>query len=302
MSKTRSDEKSKTQELARVEISGEIQGTDIERLVLVGGDLGYLMELPRDRLLTHTEVRLCASVLRRLLIDNQLGLLWKSLGAPSDFKPVIRATDIDSVLEQWPDHWLFYGWAGGAPANGANHRGMLLWTVPEADWKVHGSYEAFIDATELPSSGEPTYMPVSRWQESTAVALGFRDKGTLKISRAEVVKYLANRKGGVHFDPKRRLDASRTPKRLREEKYRLLDHGFIRVGHLTGPEYEIASMAHAIAESDWAAELVRIAKEAAPDDFDKNASEIKFWTGLQEADGTGWATMTFPGESELKGD
>lgn len=37
-----------------------LTGIHLERLVVVGGDLAYLIDLPRDRLLTHTEVRLCA--------------------------------------------------------------------------------------------------------------------------------------------------------------------------------------------------------------------------------------------------
>jgi hypothetical protein len=52
-----------------VEIQFELAGSDLERLVVVGSDLEYLIALPRDRLLTHTEVRLCAGVLRRLLIE-----------------------------------------------------------------------------------------------------------------------------------------------------------------------------------------------------------------------------------------
>jgi hypothetical protein len=37
----------------RIEIQAELAGSDLERLVVVGGDLEYLIGLPRDRLLTH---------------------------------------------------------------------------------------------------------------------------------------------------------------------------------------------------------------------------------------------------------
>jgi hypothetical protein len=53
------------------EVRVELAGTDLERLVVVGGDLEYLMDLPCDRLLSHTEVRLVAGILRRLLVDGQ---------------------------------------------------------------------------------------------------------------------------------------------------------------------------------------------------------------------------------------
>jgi hypothetical protein len=50
---------------SRVDIQFQLAGPDLERLVVVGSDLEFLLSLPRDRLLTHTEVRLSAAVLRR---------------------------------------------------------------------------------------------------------------------------------------------------------------------------------------------------------------------------------------------
>jgi hypothetical protein len=52
-------------------------------------------------------------------------------------------------------------------------------------------------------------------------------------------------------------------------------------------------MVQAITSSDWAAEIVRVAKESAPEYFHGDPSELKFWTGTKEADGTGWATSRF---------
>jgi hypothetical protein len=39
---------------------------------VVGGDLEFLMSLPRDRLLTHTEIRLAAGVPRRLFVAYRM--------------------------------------------------------------------------------------------------------------------------------------------------------------------------------------------------------------------------------------
>lgn len=54
-----------------IDLEFRLGGPDLERFVVVGGDLEFLMSLPRDRLLTHTEIRLAAGVLRRLLVEDQ---------------------------------------------------------------------------------------------------------------------------------------------------------------------------------------------------------------------------------------
>jgi hypothetical protein len=138
---------------------------------------------------------------------------------------------------------------------------------------------------------------VDQWLKSTSVAIQTNELGLVRISRAGVLKYVANKSGGVHFDPTRRLELGpkgRGRKRSRRDiEAHLLDHGLLRVGHLSGPEFEVASLVHSIASSDWAPEIIRASQEAAPEDFGGDPREMKFWTGLQEADGTGWATMTF---------
>jgi hypothetical protein len=55
----------------QVELAFRLGGSDLERLVVVGDDLAFLAALPRDRLPTHTEVRLAAGVMRRLLVDGR---------------------------------------------------------------------------------------------------------------------------------------------------------------------------------------------------------------------------------------
>ena len=94
----------------------------------------------------------------------------------------------------------------------------------------------------------------------------------------------------MHFDPKRDFTLMNTKKRRAEIEHHLLDHGLLRVGHLSGPEYEVASMAEVVASSDWAQQFIEIARNAAPEEFSGDPCELKFWTGMQEADGSGWAT------------
>jgi hypothetical protein len=277
----------------RVEIQFELAGSDLERLVVVGSDLEYLIGLPRDRLLTHTEVRLCASVLRRLLIDKQLKQLWSTIGASPVTPLTVEATEIDTALNAWPAQWIRYAWAGGASSTGAHHTGVILAMVPKEEHEGYGSPEAFLKAHPLPFTGETRRMTIEDWQRSTSVAIQTNEIGLVRISRAAVLTYVVNRKGGVHFDPRRNLTIRKKSRKRREIESHLLDHGLLRVGHLSGPEFEVASMVQAIASADWAAEIVRVAEASAPEDFHGDPNELKFWTGMKEADGTGWATSRF---------
>jgi hypothetical protein len=277
----------------RIEIQAELAGSDLERLVVVGGDLEYLIGLPRDRLLTHTEVRLSAGVLRRLLVDNQLKRLWRSIGASTVAQSTVEATEIDTALNAWPPGWIRYAWAGGASSTGAHHNGLILAVIPKQEHERYGSLEAFLEANPMPLQGETRRMTIDVWQRSTSVAIQTNEIGLVRISRASVLTYIANRKGGTHFDPSRNLAIKKKNRNRREIESQLLDHGLLRVGHLSGPEFEVASMVQAIASSDWAREIVRVALAAAPEDFHGDPNELKFWTGMKEADGTGWAISRF---------
>ncbi len=272
------------------DVQFHLSGSDLERLVVIGGDLEYLMDLPRDRLLTHTEVRMSAGILRRLLVDGQLEALWRPIGRAARTQPTIEATEIDSALSKWPTRWIRYAWAGGASTKVAHHTGLILALVPKGEHESYGSVEAFLEANPLPTTGEKRRMTVRAWLDSTSVAIQTNEIGLVTISRRSVLKYIANRKGGIHFDPKRDLTLADKKKRRRDIEHHLLDHGLLRVGHLSGPEYEVASMAQVVALSDWAGQFVESARVAAPEDFYGDPIELKFWTGMQEEDGSGWAT------------
>ena len=211
-------------------------------------------------------------------------------------QPTVEATEIDTALSKWPDEWLIYGFAGGAggpTTQTASHTGVILAVVPKEAHEKYGSPEAFLAAHPMPMTGERRRMTVKAWLDSTSAAIRTNEMGVVRISRRSVLKYIANRKGGVHFDPKRDPTGKNVRNRRAEVEHHLLDHGLLRVGHLSGPEYEVVSMAQAVALSDWAQQFIEIAKDKAPEEFGGDPQELKYWTGMREADGTGWATSRF---------
>ena len=276
----------------RIRVEFELDRTELERLVMLGGDLEFLIDLPRARLLTHTEVRICAAVLRRLIVDNQVNQVWRILNGFTASPPFVEATDIDVELSRWEESWVRYAWAGGAIGDHAHHKGFVYAIVPKAVNQKYDSLEDLFKERQISGIAQVRSMTFDAWQRSTSVAIQTEKAGLVKISRAAVVKYLANRRGGVHFDPSRNVRQV-GKKGKREIEMSLLDHSLVRVGHLSGPEFEVASMAQTIANSWWAPEIVRLAQESAPEDFGGDPHELKLWTGLTEADGSGWATVRF---------
>jgi hypothetical protein len=276
-----------------VEVQVRLSGVDLERLVVVGGDLAFLRDLPTDRLLSHTEVRLAASILRRLLLDGQLAALWHQVGRVVRVQPTVEAIDIDNALSKWPQRWVRYAWAGGATTGFAQHTGLILAGIPKEDHEQYETPQALLEANPLPITGERRRMTVDGWLASTSAAIQTNELGLVAISRGSILRYMANRKGGVHFDPSRNFNVPPGKRRKAAVEYSLLDHGLVRIGHLNGPEYEVASMVQAVAASDWAGQFIEAAKNAAPEDFAGDPRELKFWTGVKEADGTGWATSRF---------
>ncbi|WP_328328354.1 hypothetical protein OHA70_03305 [Kribbella sp. NBC_00382] len=276
----------------------KLTGPDVELLVVVGGDLEYLNSITRQDLPSHTEVRLAASVLRRLLTEGQLKHLWRLMNPSGGPQWTVISGDIDQTLSVWPPDQVRLAWAGGAgSAEYANHAGLIHAVIPAATWAPYGSADAYQAAHPLPMTSNRRQFSIDAWMNSTSMAVKVPDGTLKKITRAAVIKYIANRKGGVHFDPRRNLDRSGSKGR-RDTEAVLLDHGLLRVGHLSGPEYEIVSMAHEISESNWASEITRLAGGAAPEEFGGDPREIKLWVGYPQDDGTGWVTLTFDSSAE----
>lgn len=276
-----------------VVVQFELSGVDRERLVLIGGDLEYLRDLPIDRLLTHTEVRLAAGILRRLLVDGQIDSFWRHISAKAKVQPSVEVTEIDTALSKWPHRWIKYAWAGGAnPQLAAHHTGFIFAAIPQEEHEQYDSVETLFEQNPIPMTGQKVRFTLADWLRSTSVAVMTNERGLVAISRRSVLKYIANRKGGVHFDPKRDLTVGSAKRKQESVEHHLLDHGLLRVGHLTGPEFEVASMVRAVRDSDWAEQIIATAKTAAPREFEGDPLELKFWTGIgsDDDDEPGWAT------------
>jgi hypothetical protein len=154
---------------------------DDESLVAVAEDLEYLSQWGPD--ITDPEIRWGSAVLRRLLVEDAYGQAWRAMGRSK--QPNLIAVDLEAVIgTQAADVHL--AMAGGAFLRGAkvacvttSHRQLL--TAPSPPLRQDGY------------PGERLYS-LSEFVGSLSGVADGRD-----FSRREVIKYIANIKGGVHL-------------------------------------------------------------------------------------------------------
>ncbi len=284
----------KTSRPRSISFEVEFSGADLERLIIVGSDLQLLRELPRTRLLTHAEVRSAAAILRRLLVDGQLQRLWAQVRGDKQVPYTLEGVHLDPWLDAWPEGWVRNAYAGGAETGVAHHTGWAMSAIPKEVVDAHASVDALIEARVPTEEISTTLFTLDAYLASTCVATLTDELGLVRISRRSVLKYLANQKGGVHFSPGRPMVLPSNPRKNRKEvEIAVLDWGLLRIGHLTGPEYEVMSMAQSVADAQWTGEIVRASEEAVPDDLGGDPMTLRFWDPS-----TGeWAPVAFSDSS-----
>lgn len=157
----------------------------------VSGDLKWI----RSTDLTQCDedgLRELSSRLRRLLIDGSLQRYRQALGRKGELRVATYLLPKDLadgiVLSQ----------AAGVTRNGVTIAGLRIHDKAVSIDQLRSSYE---EARGRPPRAE---MVVSRWLSSTCI----RVSGT-SVTRADVIKFVANKLGGVHVDPTRNTTKDR---------------------------------------------------------------------------------------------
>jgi hypothetical protein len=100
--------------------------------------------------------------------------------------------------------------------------------------------------------------------------------GNTGISRIEIVKYVANKLGGVHWDNERGGWTGPT-----SSKHLFLDEGHLVIGKLPAPLYETLSIAEAVARASDIDKICARVAEIAPED-QAGSNVIRFREGRIE--------------------
>jgi hypothetical protein len=208
----------------------------LEQVRTTATDLRWLRE-EWDEEIDDDSLRRSSSVLRRLLVDGELGRSWRTLGL--DKQPIITAPSLEAFLKGVPI--LMVEWA---QAGGARYHGM----------EVSGTLE-FAGLLPPRKLDDPTRsFSLKKFLESSCVVT----KGTL-ISRRVLVKYVANKLGGVHS-----VDSSRSRRSPDERGYQALDgiRGVYKVADKDSLYFELLSIGQCLASSPDVEGLLERAKFA----------------------------------------
>lgn len=225
----------------------------LDFLRTVRDDLALLRRLNFARPL-RSEVRVASSILRRLLHEMMLPNAWQLCGLEGE--PSFTAVDLDSTLKSVDRKYIHYAYAGGAKTAGAQHDGYTMLVIPKAELEAEGQQAVTMRISASMRQPERRLFSFSEFCTSTSVASGHAG-----ISRLGLVRYVANKLGGVHWDNCRGNWTDPVGSR-----HRLLDEAHIIVGRLPAPLYEVLSIAEAIAESEDITRLLEKIEAVAPED------------------------------------
>lgn len=164
----------------------------------VTSDLAFLMTEWNDKI-DDQSLRRSSPVLRRLLVEGELQRAWKLAGYPGE--PLIVGSTLEPLLACVPLDRIRMASAGGGEYQGNALRGSteIVGTLSLPEIQA-------IQARGLPEAK----LSLRRFVEATCLVLNGQP-----VSRRSVIKFVANRLGGVH--------SSNKTERKHEEIYKLLD-------------------------------------------------------------------------------
>jgi len=196
-----------------------------ERAKIVTEDLEYLADDWRPSL-DDQQLRRDSPILRRLLVDDQYGHAWRDLGLPD--QPFISAPELAAGLGETNRDYIQYATAppgvtvansllaggqlqmgilrdipkgsgiGVAPGYGQQHGVILAAIPPDVMAAAAATGQDAVTANLKPGRRHVVGQPISEFLDSSfALILG------IEITRRDVIKYVANKLGGAHFDPSR---------------------------------------------------------------------------------------------------
>ena len=161
-----------------------LANTDLIRTVVE--DLDYLRtDWCAD--ISDAQLRRGSTTLRRLIAEGELQRAWKAAGLARE--PEIPAFVIPEIFTVFDPARLLCATAGGAIHKGIQAAGMVMvdYSAPQAQLEQHR-------ALGLPQAT----LGLRAFSEGECVKVR---SGSL--NRRQLVKYVANRLGGAHFDGKR---------------------------------------------------------------------------------------------------
>ena len=205
-------------------------------LRLVAEDLTFLMTWGGD--ITTPDIRRGSATLRRLLVEGAYGNAWRTAGLLKE--PTIFAPDLhEAVTRQGLEHVAF-AFTGARELRGVEISEGVFFKIGAAPSST----------TESPNS-DPDGMPLKQFGINAYVNAPCAYIDGRWVSRADVIKYIANVQGGVHLSQskgKREAELSQKVKGVADR---------ISFNDIDGLHWELVAIAQAVGQSEDASRYVR---------------------------------------------
>jgi hypothetical protein len=159
----------------------------------VKDDLRYLHATWTQHTIDDNFLRRDSATLRRLLTDGGgiLGAYRRELGLKGEIR--VEALDLMAHLRGLNQGLIQFASAGGARHGGMEVRGTLMYLDVMPPELVKQRYQHGIQMKS---------MSLQQYLDSPCLLI----RGTV-VRRRDLIQYVANKKGGVHYDPKRNASA-----------------------------------------------------------------------------------------------
>lgn len=177
---------------------------ELEFLKVVLEDLRYLKNHWYEQQPTDEEIRRNAVVLRRLLVNNDLQKAWKLCGFNKE--PIIIIPNQLNTPLKHPD--LVYAQNAGANLGWGVIEQVRIYNKALQDDEIKSLYEQELQTRNEP----PSVVGFKAFLDAATIVI----KGQKK-TRRQLIKYVANRLGGAHFEEKNRdntIDSIRSQIRI----------------------------------------------------------------------------------------
>lgn len=201
---------------------------DHDSLIAVAEDLEYLAQWGSD--ISNAEIRRGTAVLRRLLVEDAYGTAWRTVGEVK--QPSLPAVDLKLLLGN-DENQVVYALAGGAHFRGVQMACMLM---NKGSKPIGGN-----PPPPIRNDGYPfeRMFTLTEYLSSMSGVVEGRS-----FNRREVIKYLANVKGGVHLSAQQRKAEEKLIARLGKIEKKMMIH------NTDGLLVEAVACAQALGNSD----------------------------------------------------
>jgi hypothetical protein len=181
---------------------------DYDALIAVAEDLEYLAQWGSQ--ISNAEIRRGTAILRRLLVEDTYRAAWRTIGEAK--QPTLLAVDLSQMLGG-KSHEVVYALAGGALFRGLHMACLML---NKGSHAIGGEPPKPIRDNGYPFE---RLFTISEYLPSLSGIVEGRS-----FNRREVIKYIANVKGGIHLSAKARKAEKDLISRLGKIEKKILVH------------------------------------------------------------------------------